>query len=155
MFLLVALVFGKESFDLPSCVTTLVVGLVVGYQVCETTSSKSSTKLSRTQGSQQLLRPRLILFTISFPSKKATEQYFLVLLSCAVKQKHSDRLILFSNKSLKSSSVAIEIIATEQCFYLNSVSAILSKVVLTIEKDIKSRYLRPHLTSIDHGDKYL
>lgn len=155
MFLLVALVFGKESFDLPSCVTTLVVGLVVGYQVCETTSSKSCTKLSSTQGSQQLLRPRLILFTISFPSKKATEQYFLVLLSCAVKQKHSDRLILFSNKSLKSSSVAIEIIATEQCFYLNSVPAILSKVVLTIEKDIKSRYLRPHLTSIDHGDKYL
>lgn len=31
MFLLVALVFGKESRDLLSCVTTLVVGLVVGY----------------------------------------------------------------------------------------------------------------------------
>ena len=51
--------------------------------------------------------------------------------------------------------MAIEIIATEQYFYWNSVPAILSKVVLTIEKDIKSRYLRPHLTSIDHGDKYL
>ena len=51
--------------------------------------------------------------------------------------------------------MAIEIIATEQCFYWNSVPAILSKVVLTIEKDIKRRYLRPHLTSIDHGDKYL
>ena len=33
--------------------------------------------------------------------------------------------------------------------------AILSEVVLTIEKDIKSRYLRTHLTSIDYGDKYL